>query len=147
MHHFSIDLNSQVAFIKKSKSTLTKWQFVLATNHWMFRHFFFLIGKSSLPWEIVCLWEANLKIIDLKSLNVCLCVCLFDWLFIFSFFSIYGAWYCQEVYACRNCMRTMNCALRDLEWGVLLMLHLEEWWVRYKSTCFWSKCGLLIISD
>ncbi len=52
---------------------------------WMFCHFFLLIGKISLPWQIVCLWKANLKIIDLESLNVCLFVCSIGCLF-FHFF-------------------------------------------------------------
>jgi hypothetical protein len=79
--------------------------------------------------------------LDTLKAQVFICLCVF-----FSFFSLnYSAWYCQEVYVCKNCMRAMNCALRNLEWSVLLMLYLEEWWVKYKSTCFLSRYGLSII--
>jgi hypothetical protein len=101
---------------------------------------FLFIRKSSLPWKIVCLWRANLKVRYLESSSVYLFVCFF-----IIFHLIYSVWYCQEVYVCKNCMRAMNCALRNLEWRVLLMLYLEEWWIKYKLICFLSRHGLLII--
>ncbi len=42
---------------------------------------FFLIGKSFLPWEIVCLWKANWKLETLKAL-VFVCVFFFSFFFI-----------------------------------------------------------------
>jgi hypothetical protein len=95
---------------------------------------FFLEWKE----RVLCpkrLYICERPISKLETLKTWMFVRSFD----FSFFSIYNAWYCQEVYVHGNCVGAMNCALIYLEWNALFMLHLEKRKRIYEIFLRWTQ--------
>lgn len=82
MHYFSNGLESQFTFVKKSKSALTNWQFVLATNALSVSSLFFWLERV-LCLERLYVCEGPIWKLDTLKAQVFICLCVF-----LSFFSL-----------------------------------------------------------